>query len=297
MENRRPPRSNSSGRKPYFDRGRGAQPFRENRTGGQPHGKGRKFYKGDGRNKDAPESRSGGDGKQRDARKPGEFRPRGDGRRPAFDRRVPRHDDRGRNRNRKNEPVRPEIKITSDAQITDGKFRGRTLLNSDSPRAVVTSRKIREIAFKIVARRVKAARVLDLGAGPGTIGIEAISRGAMLATFVERSARMCSFIRKNLAELAIKDGHGEVVEMEILPFLVRSSRRRRLWDIVYFDVPNGDEHAAILDHLSRGRSIREGGMLLIEHDSATKYPDNISSLKRRRTIEHGEKLVSIYERI
>lgn len=161
----------------------------------------------------------------------------------------------------------------------------------------MTKRKIREIAFKIVARRIKAARVLDLGAGSGTIGIEAISRGAMLATFVERSARMCSFIRKNLTEMGVKNGHGEIVEMEILPFLMRSSRRRRLWDIVYFDLPKGAEHGEILDLLSRGRTIREGGLLLVEHDSRTTYPDNISSLKRWRTVEHGETVVSIYERI
>lgn len=149
----------------------------------------------------------------------------------------------------------------------------------------------------MLARRIKAARVLDLGAGSGTIGIEAISRGAMLATFVERSARMCTFIRKNLTEMGVKDGHGEIVEMEILPFLRRNLRRKRCWDIVYFDLPAGDEHTAILDHLSRGMGIKTGGLLLIEHLSETSYPENFSKLKRWRTIEQGEKILTIYERM
>jgi len=193
--------------------------------------------------------------------------------------------------------IENEIKITSEDQITDGKFRGKKLLNSDSPNSVRTQRKIREVVFKVISRRVKAGRVLDLGAGSGTIGIEAISRGAMLATFVERSARLCTFIRKNLAEMGVKDGHGEVAEFEIIPFLKRAMQRKRAWDIVYFDVPPGEERSAILDHLSRGCAIKSRGLLIIQHAAADSHPDNINQLKRWRTIDQGETILTIYERI
>jgi len=297
MENRRPPRSNSSSRNPNFDRGRGAPSYRGPKPTG--HGAGtpqrRINRSGDGRTQDT--SSRVGDQNRRDGRSAGDFR-RNDGNRPGYNRFDPRRGNgKGRGPVGKHQPSEVEIRITSDAQITDGRLRGKTLLNSVSPYAVPTKRKLREIAFKLMSRRVKAARVLDLGAGSGTIGIEAISRGAMLATFVDRSARMCNFIRKNLAEMGVKDGHGEVIEMEILPFLKRSSRRKRSWDLVYFDLPDGDEHAAILDHLSNGGGIISGGLLFIEHGSATSYPDAISKLKRWRTIEQGEKILSIYERI
>ena len=294
MENRRPPRSNSSGGKPYFDRGRDAPSYRGARPSGPGTGKPpRGPRSGDGRSRDGRGPT--GDPQRRDGRAGGGFN-RGDGR-PGSNRFNSRAGD-GNNRGRPDK-FKPEIeiRITSDAQVTDGKLRGKTLLNSVSPNTVPTTRKLREVAFKAMSRRIKAARVLDLGAGSGTIGIEAISRGAMLATFVERSARMCSFIRKNLTEMGVKDGHGEVVEMEIIPFLMRCSRRGRSWDIVYFDLPNGDEHAAILDHLSRKVAIKLGGLLLIEHASDTSYPDSISKLKRWRTIEQGERILTIYERI
>ena len=139
--------------------------------------------------------------------------------------------------------------------------------------------------------------MLDLGAASGTFGIEAISRGAMLATFVERSARMCSYIRKNLAELGVKDGHGEVIEMEILPYLQRNSRRRRMWDVVYLDLPAGDGHAEIVEYLSRGLTIKTSGLLIIQHQSSTSYPERMSQLSRWRTIEQGETILTIYERI
>lgn len=171
------------------------------------------------------------------------------------------------------------------------------LKNSPSPKTLHTNRKIREIVFKVISRRVKGGRILDLGAGCGTIGIDAISRGAMLATFVERSARMCTLLRKNLTEIGIKDGHGEVVEAEIMLFLQNAARRKREWDIVYLDLPHDDELEAIFDVLSGGTAIKPRGLLIIEHASEFSYPDNIKKLRRWRTIDGGERILSIYERI
>lgn len=190
-----------------------------------------------------------------------------------------------------------EIKITSDGQVTDGRFRGRSLSGSPSPKAAHTDRKLREVVFKVISRRVNGGRILDLGAGVGTIGIEAISRGAMLVTFVERSARMCTLIRKNLSDVGVKDGHGEVVEIEILPFLKKAGRRKRVWDVVYLNLPHDEEHAAILDCLSGGCAIKSRGLLIIEHTSEFSHPDTVKQLRRWRTIDHGERILTIYERI
>ena len=297
MENRRPPRSHSSDRKPYFGRGRGAPSLRDRNQPGNSQANGER---------PAPRSNDGrgpthhtrpNDSRFQDGRSDGRFRG-DDGKRfgpGRFDKN--KGDQKGRPRSGKPTAIEPEIRITSDTQITDGRFRGRTLQNLPSPKTLHTSRKLREIVFKVISRRVKGGRILDLGAGSGTIGIEAISRGAMLATFVERSARMCTLLRKNLAEIGIKDGHGEVVEAEILPFLKKAALRKRVWDVVYFDLPQGDEHAAILDGLSAGSAIKSRGLLIIEHASGLSHPDNIKQLRRWRTIEQGEKILSIYERI
>lgn len=292
MEHRRPPRHNSAGRKAYSDRGhsfggpRGKKPSTQG--GGRP-----RRSPGTAERSDREFGSRGANPHHRDSRFIGQHL-KSDGRRPKHG----KFDSRNKGRTgriQKNEP--PEIKITSDAQITDGRLRGKALLNSDSPYTIPTNGKLREIAFKVLARRIKAARLLDLGSGPGTIGLEAISRGAMLATFVEKSAKMCSFIRKNLDALGVKDGHGEIVEIEIQPFLKRNSRRKRSWDLAYLDLPIDDERMAVAEQLGRGATLRSGGLLLIEHPSTVPYPDNIGSLKRWRTIEQGEKKISVYERI
>jgi len=188
------------------------------------------------------------------------------------------------------------IRIVSDMQVTDGKHKGKYLQSTTSQKVRPTARRIREVAFKILYRRIRAKRFLDLCAGCGTVGIEAISRGAIISTFVERSARMCSFIKKNLATCGIKEGHGEVVEMEVAPFLKKMWKRRRYWDVVYFDPPHNADNEEVLKYLSRGATVNPGGVLVIEHHSETFFPEKIGVLKRFRVVVQGETTLSFYER-
>lgn len=176
------------------------------------------------------------------------------------------------------------IRIVSDMQVTDGKHKGKYLQSTTSQKVRPTARRIREVAFKILYRRIRAKRFLDLCAGCGTVGIEAISRGAIISTFVERSAKMCSFIKKNLATCGIKEGHGEIVEMEVAPFLKKMWKRRRYWDVVYFDPPYNADNEEVLKYLSRGAGITPGGVLVIEHHSEMFFPEKIGVLKRFRVV-------------
>jgi hypothetical protein len=125
---------------------------------------------------------------------------------------TPGRDDRFQNKKRFVPKDKPKPwfkdklpKIVSDMQVTEGKHRGKYLQSTASPKVRPTSRRIREVMFKILYRRIRARRFLDLCAGCGAVGIEAMSRGALLGTFVERSAKMCSFIRKNMEVCGIKE--------------------------------------------------------------------------------------------
>lgn len=187
-------------------------------------------------------------------------------------------------------------RIVSDMQVTDGKHRGKYLQSTASTKVRPTARRIREIMFKILFRRVRAGRFLDLCAGAGTIGIEAISRGALIGTFVERSAQMCSYIKKNLAACGIKEGHGEIFELEVVPFLKRMSKRRRFWDVVYFDPPYDSNYDEVLAFFSRGEVIKPGGMLVIEHPAEMFFPEDFGVMKRWRVVVQGETQLSFYER-
>lgn len=199
-------------------------------------------------------------------------------------------------RGKKNVPPRDEIKITSDLQITDGKLRGRILRSSLAPKGRPTPRYMRESMFRILARRVRAGRFLDLCAGCGTVGLEAISRGAMLATFVERSSKFASHLKSNLKECGIHENRGQVYELEAIPFLKRSARRKRVWDIVYVGHLPDTKTDEIIDTIGRGTVLARGGVAVIEHASEPGLPENLGVLRQWRTLEKDGNSLSFYNR-
>jgi 16S rRNA (guanine(966)-N(2))-methyltransferase RsmD len=187
-------------------------------------------------------------------------------------------------------------KIVSDLQITDGKHIGKYLQASNSPKMRQTSRHLRESMFKILSKNVRGGRFLDLCSGIGTIGIEAVSRGSVISTFVDRSAKMCSLIKKNLEICQIKEGHGEVFEMEVVPFLKQMHKRNRRWDVIYFDPAFSANFEEFLEYFKRGIAIEKSGILIIEHHSEMFFPESLGVLKRWRLITRGENSLSLYEK-
>ncbi|HLM61993.1 MAG TPA: 16S rRNA (guanine(966)-N(2))-methyltransferase RsmD, partial [Pyrinomonadaceae bacterium] len=187
-------------------------------------------------------------------------------------------------------------RIVSDMQVTDGKHRGKYLQSTTSEKVRPTARRIREVMFRILYRRIRAGRFLDLCAGAGTVGIEAISRGALIGTFVERSAKMCGYIKKNLETCGIKEGHGEICEMEVVPFLKKMEKRRRVWDVVYFDPPYDSNYDEVLAFFSRGVALKSGGVMIIEHPAEMFFPEKFGVMSRWRVLTQGETSLSFYEK-
>lgn len=289
MDNRRPPRSNSSGPGRYHDRGRSGSPPR-------PSGS-RNIGDDNSGNVAFRDTRQGGPARGRAGGGPS--RPAGDGSRRFGDSANPRGrfgskpPDRAAKKVLK--PV-PPVVITSDLQVTDGKFAGKLLGNSLSPKAVTMPHPIRDSMFRIIARRVRGARFLDLCAGCGMIGLEAISRGSMLSTFVERSARAASVLRKNIEMMSIKDGHAEVAEIEAGPFIKRNAGRKRTWDIVFLSRTGGADDSELLELVSRGRIIEPGGIAVIEHSSDHPLPEKIGMLTQWRTLSKDGVSLGFYNR-
>src|SRR6266446_8020188 len=110
-------------------------------------------------------------------------------------------------------------------RIIAGKYRGRTLKSPPSPETRPTSDRLRETLFNILAPRIKGARFLDLCAGSGAVGIEALSRGAAHATFVDQSRKMCALIEANLKALTVDENDVEVVNGEAKEFLLRRAKK------------------------------------------------------------------------
>jgi 16S rRNA (guanine966-N2)-methyltransferase len=199
---------------------------------------------------------------------------------------------------RREEPAADDGKPKPELQIIYGKYKGKDLQSSTSPRMKSTARKVREALFNTLYRRTRFARFLDLCSGCGSVGLEAISRGALLGTFVERSARMCSVIKKNMTSFGVKEGHGEVVETEVVPFLKKMAKRHRVWDIAFFDPPFDANYDEVLKIFARGAALKKKrGILVVAHHSEMFFPEKMGTLRRFRVVNvpETETALSFYE--
>jgi 16S rRNA (guanine(966)-N(2))-methyltransferase RsmD len=140
------------------------------------------------------------------------------------------------------------------------------------------------------------SRWLDLCAGTGAVGIEALSRGAGFVTFVDKSRRACALIEENLDLLKISEEQTEVHALSAENFV---SRKHEIgWDIVFFDPPYDSNYALVLSEVGADRPdlLREGGILMAEHYRKNELPDRIGQIRRWRIVTQGSTCISFYER-
>ena len=150
----------------------------------------------------------------------------------------------------------------------------------------------------MLARRIKGARFLDLCAGSGAVGIEALSRGAAHATFVDQSRRMCALIEANLEALGVDEGEVDIVSAEVLVFLKRRAKKEgEPFDIIFFDPPYATDYETILDYVGEHaeKLLAEGGVVIVEHHHKNGLKEEFGGLKRYRVLKQGDSCLSFYE--
>ena len=186
-------------------------------------------------------------------------------------------------------------------RVIAGKYRGRNLKSPASLEVRPTSDRLRETLFNVIAPRIEDARFLDLCAGSGAVGIEALSRGAAHVTFVDRSRKMCSLIRSNLDLCRIEEEDTKVVHSETQDYLRRAIGQTRAvgrpWDLVFFDPPYAIEYSPILEIFGSQASslLSPGGLLIVEHHHKTALPEKLHGIRRTRVLKQGDSALSFYE--
>ena len=176
-------------------------------------------------------------------------------------------------------------------RITGGSARGRRL--KSPPQGVrPTSDTLREAIFNVLdARDADYARVLDLYAGSGALGIEALSRGAVRCDFVERSAPNAALVRENLALAGVAE-RGEVHQ---LPVERAQERLQGPYSLVLADPPYDDETAlGALGRLLQPPLVHEGTTLVLEHSRRRDAPETVGALRLAWSRRYGDSQVSIY---
>lgn len=173
-------------------------------------------------------------------------------------------------------------------RIIAGRFRGHRLATPPGSATRPTSDRVRESLFSMLASRdaLADARVLDLFAGSGALGLEAVSRGASHATFVERSRKACECIRDNVARLGVQSDT-TVYCRDVHEFLGTVGSAE--YDLVFADPPYTHDSATLPGLVED--VIAEGGILVLEHDGTRSFQEAPWHITTRR---FGNTHISIF---
>jgi 16S rRNA (guanine966-N2)-methyltransferase len=175
-------------------------------------------------------------------------------------------------------------------RVIAGTFRGRRLDAPTWDGLRPTSDRLRETLFNILGPRLPAARVADVCAGTGAVGIEALSRGAAWVTFVEQDRRALALIEANLRRCQVSEGY----TIERRDALASAAPYRGgPFDIVFLDPPYAQRSLEPWLHAAAA-SVAPDGVVILEHATRAPSPGEAAGLTRARTVVQGDSTIAFY---
>lgn len=169
-----------------------------------------------------------------------------------------------------------------------------------------TADRVKESVFSILQEQIVDANFLDLCAGTGSMGIEALSRGAKHATFLERDPRCLKIIERNLHTCGLlteSQARYYLLRRDIIKGITYLCKRSTTFEVIYFDPPYGLDlakgsqlYTTCLPLLAEKALLSIGGILLVEHAKQYSVPEAVGRLRRSRQARYGGTVVSFYEK-
>lgn len=183
-------------------------------------------------------------------------------------------------------------------RVISGTFRSRTLTTPAGTATRPTSDRLRETLFNVLAPSIQGARFVDLYAGSGAVGIEALSRGASHVFFAEKATKAIAAIRANLKSLDIKSGT-TIETAGVAPLLERLTTGHGEFDILFLDPPYEAvaEYTRTLSTLGSqawANALSEDAVIVAEHSRKQDLPERSGRLARTRTLLQGDAALSFY---
>lgn len=173
-------------------------------------------------------------------------------------------------------------------------FRKAFLKQGEADELRPTSSKVREAVFDIIRDDLPGSEFLDLYAGTGGVGIEALSRGAGRVTFVESNGLRVKMINDLITRFNFK-GRAVVVKGDAGGFLKKEVEKKHKYDIIFLDPPyHSDELTTMLQVIGEGGALEEDGTVIAEHFSKTVLPDIAGRLKLVKEYRYGDTALARY---
>ncbi len=178
-------------------------------------------------------------------------------------------------------------------RVITGKARGIQLKTPEGMQTRPTIDRVKEALFSIINYDIPGAAVLDLFGGTGQLGIEALSRGAKFAVFVDTREDACKLIRENLKRTKL-EGEGRVVRSDYQEYL---SRCKEHFDIIFLDPPYAEvflENA--LNRITEIDILQSGGIIVTERPLGKDLPWEMAGYSRSKDYKYGKVLLTIYRK-
>ena len=171
-------------------------------------------------------------------------------------------------------------------RILSGKFKGRILKSPKTLATRPTQGVLRQALFNICQQRIEGARFLDLFAGSGAMGLEALSRNALKATFVEQSPLAIRCIRENIELLHVEE-KSEVIPLDVFRALKQLKSSKALFELIYIDPPYEKASKIAKELLSALEGmIAQGGVVFLEDSSEEEELKELPPFLKQKDVRH-----------
>lgn len=181
-------------------------------------------------------------------------------------------------------------------RIIAGCFRGRRLKEPKDRNIRPTADRVKEAVFSILAFDIHGKRVLDLFAGTGNLGLEALSRGADYSVFVDSSREALGLVRTNIMTLGLED-RSDVLLMDALKSIDYLDKNRERFDIVFIDPPYREGfYEEVINKIAKSGIMNEESIIVVEHPGDMKleiHPDGMKVYKQKK---YGNTKITIMKR-
>ena len=179
-------------------------------------------------------------------------------------------------------------------RVISGTAKGHNLKTIKGNTTRPTSDRVKESLFNIISAYIPDCTVLDLFAGTGNLGIEALSRGAKFALFVDKSRECYNIIMENLIHTKLTD-KAKVLTYEIGQGLFNIIKEMGKFDIIFLDPPyNKNLIQETLNYIIKSDIINENGIIVAERDVDDILPEKVGNFKLIRNQKYGDTIISFY---
>jgi len=183
---------------------------------------------------------------------------------------------------------------TASMRVIAGQAKGRPLKAVPGDATRPTTDKVKEALFSMIGPFFDGERVLDLFAGTGGLGIEALSRGAGNAVFIDANARSIEVVRRNLDAVGMS-GLAEVYRNDAVRAIKTLARKGAAFNLIFLDPPYAMETGdKLLELLAEQGLAADGAVAVLEHASSRSYPERFHRYERIKHAVYGEAALSIY---